>query len=189
MFLPLRVGYGATGGPDVENSGRCNDRNFLPTYEAGAAQTVATVEYAKAQPFIDPSDGLVVGQSFGGTIAIAIAAKALPGVKAVLNFAGGGGGNPKAHPAEPCSLDRMTALFAQYGEQGRIPALWLYSENDRYWGQKIPRDWFKAFTSGGGQGEFVQLPPYKQDGHAIFTGNPASWKPAVERFLTSCCAK
>jgi CubicO group peptidase (beta-lactamase class C family) len=82
----------------------------------------------------------------------------------------------------------MSELFASYGPTARIPTVWLYSENDRYWGPAIPRAWFKAFVDRGGSGEFVQLPPYKADGHSIFTGDPKSWQPALEALLTSCCA-
>jgi dienelactone hydrolase len=188
VFLPLRVGYGVTGGPDVEFSGGCTARRYPPAYEAGAAQTVATIAYAKTLPYIDPDNGIVVGQSFGGTIAIAMAAKNIPGVRAAINFAGGGGGDPDTHPEQPCRPDLLADLFGSYGTTTRIPTLWLYSMNDRYFGQKYPREWFRAFTERGGKGEFVTLPPYKQDGHPSFTGDPEAWKPSVDAFLTSCCA-
>ena len=123
VFLPLRVGYGITRGPDVEFSGSCADKHYGPAYEAGAAQTVATIAYAKTLPYVDPAAGIVIGQSFGGTIAIAMAAKAVPGVKAVINFAGGGGGNPETRPGRPCRPDLLTALFAGYGTTARIPTL------------------------------------------------------------------
>ena len=35
----------------------------------------------------------------------------------------------------------------------------------------------------GGQATFVQLPPYRNDGHASFTGNRAAWTAAFEDFL------
>src|SRR5690349_14443356 len=68
VFLPLRIGYGATGGEDVEFSGRCNDRRYEPVYEAGAAQTLAVIEYARSLPFIRRDWGIVAGQSVGGMI-------------------------------------------------------------------------------------------------------------------------
>ncbi len=188
VFLPLRVGYGSTGGPDVEFSGSCQERHYGPVYEAGAVQTIAVINYAKALPYIDPADGIVIGQSFGGTIAIAMAAKKIPGVKAAINFAGGGGGDPVNRPGQPCRPDLLKELFAGYGAAARIPTLWLYSANDRYFGPNYPREWIQAFVGRGGQGSFVALPPYKQDGHPSFTGNPAAWKPAVDQFLAACCA-
>ena len=81
VFMPLRVGYGETGGPDVEFSGKCDARNFAPAYEAAVVQTIKVIEYAKALPYIDSSSGIVVGQSFGGTTAIAIAAKSIAAIR------------------------------------------------------------------------------------------------------------
>ena len=125
VFMPLRVGYGETGGPDVEFSGKCDARNYPPVYEAAAVQTLRVIEYAKNLSYIDPANGLVVGQSFGGTTAAAIAAKNVAGVKGAVNFAGGGGGRPDTHPGQPCSQDRMTELFGSYGASARIDALAL----------------------------------------------------------------
>lgn len=186
LFL-VRVGYGATGGPNVENSGPCDAKVYRPVYEAAAKQTRAAIEYAKSLPYVDPARGLVVGQSFGGATAITLAAKNIPGILAAVNFAGGGGGRPDTHPEQPCRPDRMAELFASYGATARIPTLWLYSENDKYWGPTLPRSWLETFAEQGGQGQFVQLPPYKSDGHPIFTGNPEAWKPAFEEFLAACC--
>jgi dienelactone hydrolase len=186
LFL-VRVGYGATGGPDVENSGPCNAKAYRPVYEAAAQQTVAAIEHAKSLSYVDPGKGLVMGQSFGGATAITLAAKNIPGILAAVNFAGGGGGRPDTHPEQPCGSDRMGELFASYGATARIPTLWLYSENDKYWGPTLPRSWLETFAEQGGLGQFVQLPPYKSDGHPIFTGNPEAWKPAFEAFLAACC--
>jgi len=183
VFVPTRIGYGIAGGPDLEASGRCDRRNFPPAYDA-AAQTVAQViAHVRGRADVDPDRGLVVGQSFGGATAVAIAAAAPAGVRAVVNFAGGGGGRPATHPGDPCSPDGMQALFAGYGRTARMPTLWLYAENDRYFGARLPRVWFDAFVAAGGRGRFVALPPHGEDGHASFTRNPEGWRPAFEAFL------
>ena len=77
----------------------------------------------------------------------------------------------------------MQKLFAIYGKTARVPMLWLYSENDRYWGKSLPKTWFDAFVSAGGHAQLVQLPPYKDDGHPSFTGNRTAWSAAFETFL------
>ena len=64
-----------------------------------------------------------------------------------------------------------------------MPALWLYSENDRYWGPVKPRQWFEGYREQGGLARFVALPPVGHDGHGIFTLQPSAWHPAVEGFL------
>jgi len=183
VLVPTRVGYGETGGPDVEYSGNCDSRNFAPVYSAAAEQTLATLKYAANLPYVDPTRGIVVGQSFGGMTAIALSTKDIPGLAGAVNFAGGGGGNPVDRPENPCSSYRLGKLYQEYGAEAMVPTLWLYSENDKYFGSKLPREWFDNFTRAGGKGKFVQLPPYKNDGHGSFTGNPEAWKPAFENFL------
>jgi dienelactone hydrolase len=183
VFVPTRVGYGVSGGPDVEDSGACQTKNYPPVYEASAQQTLAVLAHARTLPYADAARTVVVGQSFGGTTAITVAAKNVPGVVAAVNFAGGGGGNPVDKPGDPCRPDLLARLFAAYGKTARIPTLWLYSENDRYFGKDHPHAWFKAFAAAGGKGEFVQLPAHGDDGHGSFTRNPGAWKPAMDAFL------
>lgn len=189
VLVPIRIGYGASGGRDIESSGTCDNKTYTPAYEAAARQSLAVIAHAKSLPYVASDRGIVMGTSFGGTTAIGIAAKQVPGVLAAMNFAGGGGGRPQTYPDDPCGPERMRALFAAYGATARIPTLWLYSENDRFWGRTWPREWFKAFVDRGGKGEFVKLPVYKSDGHPIFTGNPEAWKPAFEAFVERCCAQ
>ena len=150
VFIPTRVGYGITAGPDLEDSGPCRTKNYPPVYEAAAQQSIAVIEYAKTLPYIDPGKGLVVGQSLGGATAIALASKNIPGVMAAVNFAGGGGGNPETQPERPCRDDLLKQLFASYGATAKIPTLWLYSENDKYFGKEKPQAWFRAFMERGG---------------------------------------
>jgi dienelactone hydrolase len=189
VFLPLRIGYGATGGPDVEASGSCANRNYPPAYEAAAQQSRSVIAYAKSLPYVDPAKGIAVGQSFGGTTAIALSARPPSGLLAAINFAGGGGGNPETRPQDPCRNDLLVELFASYGASSKMPTLWLYSENDRFFGIEKPRTWFAAFTGKGGVGTFVVLPPHGSNGHASFTANPSAWRPAFEAFLRSCCGE
>lgn len=183
VIVPTRVGYGDSGGVDVEYSGKCSNKSFGPAYAAAADQTAAVLEAARSLGYVDLSKGIVTGQSFGGTTAITLSTKNLPGLIGAVNFAGGGGGNPVTKPETPCGAGQMTDLFRIYGSSSLVPSIWFYSENDRYWGAELPKKWFKAFVDAGGNGQFVQLPPYKENGHPIFTGNPDSWKPAFEQFI------
>lgn len=187
VFVLTRIGYGVSGGEDVEYTGNCQSRNYPAGYEAAAAQSVVVIEHARSRPYVDPARGLAVGQSYGGATAIALAAKNLPGVLGAVNFAGGGGGNPATSPARPCRPDLLADLFAGYGATAKAPTLWIYAENDKYFGAKLPREWFDAFKAKGGAGDFVLLPPldpaFGDDGHATFTRNPPAWRPHFETYL------
>jgi dienelactone hydrolase len=183
VFIPTRIGYGVTGGPDLEYSGPCANRNFPPAYEAAAQQSLAVIAYAKAQPYSD-GEGLVVGHSFGGVVALALAAKNIPGVRGAINFAGGGGGDPERSPDRPCRSDLMASLLAAYGRSAKAPTLWLYSENDRYWGPALPRSWFDGYVAAGGHARFVALRPSGEDGHRSFIADPTAWRSEFERFIS-----
>lgn len=183
VFVPTRIGYGVTGGPDIENTGPCEQRDHARGFAAAAAQSAAVIDFARTRPYVEPSRGVIVGQSYGGATATALAAKNLEGIAAVLNFAGGSGGNPETRPGNPCSEAALAQVYADYGRTARTPMLWLYSENDRFWGAAHPKRWFERFRAAGGRAEFIQLPAIGDDGHGSFTRNAAAWKPHVERFL------
>ena len=189
VFVPTRIGYGVTYGPNIEDTGPCQRKVYPTGYEAAAQLTLQVIDYAKTRSYVEPARGIVMGQSYGGATALAIAAKRVPGVLAAINFAGGGGGDPEKSPEKPCRPDLLAELFATYGATARIPTLWLYSTNDRYWGPELPKAWLKAFTDQGGKAEFVELPAHGDDGHSSFTRNPDAWKPAVEGFLKGCCSR
>lgn len=185
VAVPTRIGYGVTGGLDLEYAGTCALCNYAPGYAAAARQTLAVLGAVRQRPDAAPDRAVVVGQSYGGTIAVAVAALNPPGVQAAINFAGGGGGNPKARPQQPCATAALERLFADYGRSARLPMLWLYAENDMFFGPEYPRRWHAAFAQGGGRAAFVQFPPQGEDGHGLFTRFPQAWQPTVLEFLRS----
>ena len=125
---------------------------------------------------------LVVGQSFGGASTVALAAMNPPGVVAAINFAGGSGGDPQG-PAPESLAASLERTFQAYGAQAKVPMLWIYTENDMYFGPQLPRQWHAAFTKAGGKASFVQFPHHGEDGHSLFTRFPQVWQPAVSEFL------
>lgn len=183
VAVPIRVGYGRSGGDDIEYSGRCNARTYPPIYQAAADQTLAVLAALRKRPDAAQDRAVVMGQSFGGTTAVTIASMNPPGIQGAINFAGGGGGRPDTHPENPCSPGALVKMFEDYGKTARIPTLWLYSENDKYWGPKLPRTWFEAFRAAGGTGEFTGFPPVSDDGHRMFSRGPQLWRPRVQEFL------
>lgn len=183
VAVPTRIGYGASGGNDVEDSGSCNRKNYPPAYQAAADQTLVVLKHLQQRTDVDKEKAVVMGQSFGGATAITLAAMNPSGLKAVVNFAGGGGGNPATHAGQPCAPSLLEQMFAKYGQTARIPSLWIYTENDQWMGAEYPVQWHRAFVKDGGVGEFVQLGPNGKDGHGLFTQAPDVWRPLVRRFF------
>ena len=183
VILPTRIGYGVSGGPDADYSGACGNKNYLEARKAGIDQSKQVLNHVFDFSYIDRTKGIVVGQSVGGFTTIGLSAENIPGLKGAINFAGGDGGDPIKSAEKPCGDYLIKDTFAKYGASNKVPTLWLYSVNDKFWGEQLPKDWFAAFQKAGGKGQFISLPAYKEDGHSIFRGDLNAWKNDFEKFI------
>lgn len=184
VLLPTRVGYAETYGDfDPEANGDCNSLRVDASAKAASDQVLATLAFAKTLPYIDTSRWLVMGQSMGGFTSIATVSRQPAGLVGAINFSGGSGGNPELRPGNPCSPARVAALWKGQAATARVPMLWLYWENDLFFGAAVPRMWHEAFTAGGGQAEFHQLPAIGNNGHGAINFDMNHWVPIVEPWL------
>ncbi len=192
VIAPARPGYGQTGGSDREVPGHSWDGrgncSGVPSPERVAATAsaaiLAAVDWAREQPWAINSKILVAGNSVGGLTSAALAAANPPGVVAYINFAGGIAGNPDQAPGRSCAPEKVREAFALYGKTARIPSLWLYAQNDKFWGADAPRQWHAAYVASGGAAEFVATPPVPNtDGHELIFVGRDLWAPVVEPFL------
>jgi dienelactone hydrolase len=184
VLLPTRAGYGETfGGFDPEAAGRCNALRPEVTARASSDQVLQTLEFAKTLPYVDASRWLVVGQSVGGLASVATVARHPAGLIGGINFSGGTGGNPKERRADPCSPDAIARLWKEEAAGATVPMLWLYWQNDLFFGVDAPKRWHQAWTAGGGQAEFHQLPAFGNDGHSGLRTDITHWRPYVDAWL------
>ena len=183
VILPTRIGYGVSGGPDADYSGACGNKNYLEARKVAIDQSKQVLNHVFDFSYIDKTKGIVVGQSVGGFTTIGLSAENISGLKGAINFAGGDGGDPIKSAEKPCGDYLIKDTFAKYGASNKVPTLWLYSVNDKFWGEQLPKDWFAAFQKAGGKGQFVSLPAYKDDGHSIFRGDLNAWKNDFEKFI------
>ena len=186
VVLPLRRGFGATGGEFAEYTGSCSHPDYLGGEQAAAEDVMAAYEYARALPYVDPHRMILAGHSAGGMVALFTAGVRQPeGLVAVLAFAAGRGGNPALHPGVPCAAEPLARVLDMVGRSIKAPALFHYAENDQYFNPDTTRFWFERFSAGGARAEYVLQPPFGDDGHYVF-GDRAGiryWVPAVESFL------
>src|SRR5438093_304979 len=134
-----------------------------------------------------PMQTTVVGQSAGGFGAMALASLNPPGVRAIIVFSGGRGGHAEGKPNNNCAPDRLVETVAEFGRTARIPMLWIYLENDTFFGPALSKRMYEAFRAAGGKVEYHLLPPFDDDGH-YFVDSPKSipiWAPIVTRFLAA----
>ena len=182
MAVPVRLGYGATGGPDLENSGPCGDRRFTPMFNRAASEIAQVIEAMARRPDVDPANVVALGQSVGGGSTVALAAARPAGVRAAINFAGGSGGDPvsrRASPADPSACRKPMPATAR---PPHAHALDLYRERPVL-GPEWPGRWAEAYNAAGGHARFERLGPDGANGHSLFTHAPEKWKLLVRDFL------
>jgi dienelactone hydrolase len=185
VLVPMRRGFGATGGRFVEGYGTCANPDYERAGMEAASDILAAMHYGQAQPYVRRDRVILAGQSLGGYASIAAASRQPAGLVAVVNFSGGNGGRPTIAPGEPCRPERLAAAFAAWGARVQVPVLWHYTENDQFFAPRHVRTWFEAFTRAGGRGELVVQPPFGRDGHGVFasTDGVRVWAPAFDRFV------
>ncbi|WP_424811717.1 alpha/beta hydrolase family protein [Roseococcus sp. YIM B11640] len=183
--MPMRRGYGATGGPWAEEFGGCSRGNYGPAGLEAARDILAATRALQARPDVARAPALVVGQSAGGWGVIALSSLNPPEVGAIVNFAGGRGGWQGGLPNQVCRPENLAAAAGEYGRTARVPTLWIYSANDTFFDRPLAIRMSDAYRTAGGQVDFQPLGPYGRDGHGLFFGQGGSeaWGPVVSRFL------
>jgi dienelactone hydrolase len=187
VALPMRRGYGETGGEWAETYGTCSAPDYVRAGLETAKDIAATVDYMTAQPFVAPERAVVVGQSAGGWGALALASSNPPRVAAVVNFAGGRGGYKDNKPNSNCEPDRLVEAAREYGRTARVPTLWIYTQNDLFFSPTLSSRMADAFKSAGANAEYLLLSPFAKDGHSLFGAADGieRWEQAVARFLSA----
>jgi dienelactone hydrolase len=194
VVAPTGSGYGAAAFDDPERGlysvffSKIGNRDNPHFHDAGFAVALIDswiIDYMTEQKLIVPDKTIVVGQSAGGWAALALSSLNPPEVRAIITFAAGRGGRVGGKPNNNCAPDKLVAATAELGRTARTPMLWIYIENDTYFGPVLSKRMHEAYTSAGGSAEYHLLPPFGRDGHFLIT-SPNSiplWAPLVEPFL------
>jgi dienelactone hydrolase len=179
-LVVMRRGYGGSGGQYAENSGPCAGRDYLRSARASAEDLAAAIRAMRNRTDVSPNGMIAVGASAGGLAGIALAANAPPGLAAAISFAGGRGSRADDDVCDEAALVRA---FAALGRTSRIPMLWIYAENDKFFRPELAYQIHAAFTSTGGRAQLIDAPAFGDDGHTLFSRGIALWTPMVDRFL------
>jgi dienelactone hydrolase len=180
VLVPTRRGYGRSEGGWAESYGTCANPDYYSAGLESARDIRAAVEAVRGEPWADTSRVVLVGQSAGGFGSVAASSTPFEGLAGVVNFAGGRGSRG---PDDVCGEPRLIEAMARYGARSRVPTIFIYSSNDRYFGPPLARRLHQAFVKSGGRAEFVEAPPSGTDGHGYFSRNMDDWTPRVESFL------
>jgi dienelactone hydrolase len=177
-----RRGYGKSEGGYAEGNGTCGSAIYEPAGRASADDVREVIRLMSERPYVDATRIISVGRSAGGFATVALAADPPPGLVAAISFAGGRGSSSPDAPV--CNEDNLDAAFATFGKTSRIPMLWVYAENDHYFGPAAAGRFYAAFTGAGGKAKFIAASAFGDDGHGLFSraGIPI-WSQYVDAFL------
>lgn len=179
VVIPMRQGFSQSGGRyaapgcDLYANGR---------EQAKEVDTV--IRYFQKQSWIRADQVLVMGQSHGGLVSMALAEHAAPGVQLLVNFAGGlrsNGGRCKSQWQE-----QMVLAFQRYGERARLPSLWFYGQNDGFFDPALVKRLHTAYLgskpSGMPSARLVDFGRFGQDSHGMveYSGAVRLWWPELE---------
>jgi dienelactone hydrolase len=181
VIFVVRRGFGLSDGPYNENFQNQNGtRNYTRSGLEAAKDLSAAIRYFQEKPYVDKNRVVLLGQSTGGHSVTAAGSLNLPGVIGVINFAGGRGSS-----APDVVIDEANLIdsYGTYGKTFRVPTLWFYSANDHYFGPALAQKFLGAFQAGGAKAEFINLPPYGDDGHVSFVRAKDNWYAPVLNFL------
>ncbi len=183
----LRRGYGQSDGlPGVSRGAAymaCENADLARGFEVEADDLDGALKVVAARPDADGSRAIAIGQSLGGGVVLAFAARRPAGLLGVVNASGGawrtnGEGNV-------CQHADLVAAMATLGARTRIPTLWLYAENDSLFPPELVTRMRDAYAASGGRAELRMFPPVVHDGHRLFAdfGGRVKWLRAVDSFL------
>ncbi len=148
VALPLRRGYGETGGDWAEGYGLCDAPDYYRAGLQGAADIQATIDFMRTQPYVAADRTLVVGQSAGGWATVALSSRNPAGVAGMINFAGGRGGHQKLSGGGigNCTPRALVDAAGRYGATARVPCSGSMPRTTASSSRLSPGEWRKPTT-------------------------------------------
>jgi dienelactone hydrolase len=181
VLVVVRRGYGSSGGrPDYLDAGRCPQTDYERASQKAAEDLRTGINYGSRLPGVDATRVVAVGISTGGMATVALTADAPKNLVAAINFAGGRGSQADHDVCNPGSL---VAAYHDFGKHSRVPMLWIYAENDKFFWPELAQQFDAAFRATGGRDEFIRAPVFGEDGHTLFNRGIDIWGPMVDGFL------
>ena len=176
VVIPMRKGFSKSSGDYVDPG--C-DMSAQGRGQADDLQGV--LEYLDTQSWVDRDRVLIAGQSYGGLATIAFGARHFPGVRGLINFAGG----LKMHGGSCRWQDSLVQAFAEFGAHTNLPSLWFYGENDQHFGPELAARMHDAYVQAGGLAKLIAYGPFKKDAHGMSGSRDGVriWWPETEKFL------
>jgi len=181
ILLPQRRGVGQSGGSYREgfNSERneysCDPDEAIAGFEHAMEDMRHITTHVLSRPDIDADRLVLAGQSRGGALAMAQAAREPDAFAGVFSFVGGWMGRGCEHYVE---INQK--VYANAGNYEKS-TLWFHGSRDRFYGLKHCQEIFDTYRAEGGQGSFES---YKR-GHFLIAYQE-HYQEKLKEYLDSC---
>lgn len=176
VVVPMRKGFSKSTGQYLEDG--CNMTN---NGQLQADDLQGSLEYLRQLPWVDKDRIIIAGQSYGGLATMAFGTRNFPGVKGLINFAGG-----LRSDGGTCQWQgELVTAFAEYGGKSKLPSLWFYGQNDSYFNHDLASRLHTAYLTSGGNAKLVAYGAFKTDAHGMVGSRDGVniWWPETEHFL------
>lgn len=176
VVAPMRQGFSRSSGWYV-GAGCDVARNAREQ----ASDAVAILDFLPSQSWADATRVIVAGHSHGGLAALAAGTFKRPEVAALINFSGGSR-NSECHSWQ----HGLSEAVASFGQATDVPSLWIYADNDSFFGG-LYREMHLKYSKSGARSQLASFAQIGEDGHYILLDDQAAryWQPVVEEFLAS----
>jgi dienelactone hydrolase len=176
VVVPMRKGFATSTGSYDDYGCNMKDNGLQQ-----ASDIEAVLNAFQKMRWVDHDRVIVAGQSYGGLATLAFGTLNYPGVRGLLNFAGG-------LRIDGSSCDWKNSLanaFANYGARTALPSLWFYGQNDSYFDPALAQRLQTAYQSSGGASQLIAYGAFKNDAHGMVGSRDgvSIWRSDVERFL------
>jgi len=176
VVIPMRKGFSKSSGDYIDRGCDMTGHGY-----SQADDLQSTLDYLRTQAWADAGRVVVAGQSYGGLTAMAFGTRQYPGVKGLINFAGG----LKMHGGDCRWQQSLVQAFASYGAKSTLPSIWFYGENDNHFGPELAARLHNAYIQAGGNAKLVAYGAFKKDAHGMSGSRDGVkiWWPETEKFL------
>ena len=186
VFYPLRKGFGRKEYPapvykaDETEPIQCGN---YASAEAGVKSAISDVKGFRTvladRKDLDMTHVILMGQSRGGFLSLALAADGFPGLVAVINFSGG-------WFSENCYGGYNSSKFSEFGKKIKVPVTSLYGDSDRYYGVSHIKS---NLSNLDGKNNLSYSHIFEGEGHSSMLSKQNKWDEPIQKTINQVKSK
>jgi dienelactone hydrolase len=159
----MRRGAGQSDGP-LPSLASCPAPDIARSFGDDADDIEGALRVLQARPDVDGQRVILLGESAGGATAMALMRRKPPGLRGVVNVAGG----LNLEGCKENGQDALVAAMTAWQGPDAVPQLWIYARNDELFPPPLVARMRKAALDAGADVRFIDLPELKPRGHMAF---------------------